>query len=51
MREVTCGDKRLARDLYGLLSGEIFQAEKLYHRSSRSFLACCKVILNQRTQK
>ena len=51
MGNVTDDDKRLAKDLYGLFTGEIFQAEKLYYRSGRSFLACCKVIANKRTRK
>ena len=51
MGNVTQDDKRLAKELYGLVGNEIFRAEKLYHRSGSSFLACCKVIASKRTQK
>lgn len=47
---VTCvyainkADKALAKEKYGLTDAQLFEAEKLYHRSPRSWLSCAKVI-------
>lgn len=42
--DVTEEDRNLLVELYGLDSDQIFRAEKLYYRSSRSLCACGKLI-------
>jgi hypothetical protein len=41
-------DRAEVMELYDLTLSEVFEAEKLYHRSTRSFFACCKVVASKK---
>jgi hypothetical protein len=42
--EINKADKALAKQIHGLTDDQLFEAEKLYHCSPRSWLSCAKVI-------
>lgn len=41
---INSADKELAKIKYKLTKQQLVEAEKLYHKSSHSWLACCKLV-------
>ena len=51
MSGVNDTDRKDIKDIYKLTNAEVFDAEKMHHRSNRSLFACAKLIKERRLKK